>query len=130
MLTINDIATKLNVKRDIAYGLIHFMQARGYIETNKTLRVAHQKGKPAQLYDVTDEVLGAMVGELSELLVGQEHQPAETVVETKQPAETNETDATEHAVQVTVVTTETETTQVDLSTVDMNPAAELDNVQL
>lgn len=77
MLTITDIANTLNVDRAVAYGLVHFMEVKGYLKPTTTKKLPHQKGKPASLYSIGDDELALMVGDLAtSLAAAQEAQAA------------------------------------------------------
>lgn len=83
MLTVIEIAEKLNVSRDIAYGLVRFAEAVGALKPAGTRKATDKKGnadrgKPAHLYVFDDETVGALVGLLANLQPAAAEQPAQT----------------------------------------------------
>ena len=77
-LTVNQIAEKLNVSRDVAYGLIRFMEATKILRPVGKL-LTGDRGKPAYQYQITDEDLGAFAGLLATLMADEVATPDATV---------------------------------------------------
>jgi predicted ArsR family transcriptional regulator len=55
MLTVTDVAMRLNVNRATAYGLIHLLEMKGLITPAPNRKKTGGKGKPASLYLFTDD---------------------------------------------------------------------------
>lgn len=67
MMTIVEMAEKLNVSRDLAYGFVRFCEA------TKVLRpvgkqLTGERGKPAFQYEITDDDLGMLASLLATLI--------------------------------------------------------------
>ena len=80
MMTINEIALKLNVTRAVAYGFLNFLSAQGILKHVGTKRIPNERGKPAHLYQFTEEDILNLVGVLQPLFA----EPAPAQVELPQ----------------------------------------------
>lgn len=50
MMTVKEVADKLGVDSIVAYGLLHFMTEKEFVETGRAAKVPNKKGKPATTY--------------------------------------------------------------------------------
>jgi DNA-binding PadR family transcriptional regulator len=53
-MTIQDVAEKYNVDKAVAYGLLKFLELKGFVVANGTKRTPGVKGKGSKLYQWSD----------------------------------------------------------------------------
>jgi hypothetical protein len=58
MYTVNSVATKLGVDRDVAYNLVKFLEATGlFVKTGDVERVPGVRGKGSSVFKLSDDFI-------------------------------------------------------------------------
>jgi len=68
MRTVKEIARILNVKPNIAYGLLQFMREKGFVIEGKSKRPTGQRGKAAAIYSFDHTSIERLSKDLSVLV--------------------------------------------------------------
>lgn len=86
MLTVSDVATRMNVTRAVAYGLIHLLEKKGML-TPVSKKVNQGKGKPASLYQFNETHATACAELVRSLIQAEQAVETASAVQAETPAE-------------------------------------------
>ena len=63
--TVQEIAEKLNVGKDVAYGLVRFLEKRGHVTRTGSRKEPGSKGKGTSIYSFTKATADGVVADLA-----------------------------------------------------------------